>query len=123
MSEQTIMGLDSALYTKLAEAHSKAKMFMWLIGGALYMYFDSTSQSLVTIFLFLIPGCYVVSFASMFSFWVEVQKSKIMGKSNRKNVIFIFTMWILWFCFDFVYPVLLSILYINVVDGIVSSIL
>lgn len=117
-TNETIMGLDPQVYDNRASQHSKADIFLWLIGGYLFIFFSESSYSVATMILLFMPGVFVASFASMLTFYVEVKKGEILPKTDNFFILLFFT---LWAVIDFLYPVLLSICYVFLVENILSS--
>jgi hypothetical protein len=109
-----LWGLDQATYDKLAATHSKANIFGWLIAGAIYNIWQSNVLSLSTLLLFF-PGIFVMSFASMLTFWVEIKKHQIVPGTKNISVLILFTIWGL---IDLAYPIFLSIGYILLIEYI-----
>jgi len=112
--ENTIWGIDKAKYNQMASSHSKANIFLWLISGIVYNIYQSNLVSLSTIFL-IIPGIFIISYASIPTFWVEVKKHQIVPNTNNVFVLILFT---IWYLIDLVYPVILSIGYILLIEYI-----
>ena len=112
MEEKTLWGLPKSEYNALATPHSKADIFLWVIGGMVYNGIIGNLFSLSTALL-IIPGIFIASYASMLTFWVEIQKRRILPQTNNVFVLLGFT---IWFVIDLAYPVILSILFINLVN-------
>ena len=117
-SKETIMGLDPQVYNALASQHSKNDIFLWLVGGYLFIFFSKSSYSIITMILLVFPGVFVASFASILTFYVEIKKRKIIPKTNSFFVLLFFTLWML---IDLVYPVLLSICYVFLMENVINS--
>jgi len=116
MIENIIWGLDKTKYNQMASSHSKASIFLWLISGVVYNICKSNLVSLSTILL-VIPGIFIISFASIPTFWVEVKKHQIVPKTNNILVLTLFT---IWYLIDLIYPVILSIGYILLMEYILK---
>lgn len=114
MLEKTelMWGLDRDLYNKLAEDHSKANIWLWLIGGFVYSYLNGSLIS-ISAGLLIIPGIFIASFASIPTLWVNIKKMQIVPNTNNVLVLFGFT---LWYLIDLVYPIVLSVLFIKIVN-------
>lgn len=110
--ENTIWGLDKARYNQKASSHSKANIFLWLISGFAYNIYQSNLVSFSTLLL-IIPGIFIISFASIPTFWVEVKKHQIVPKTNN---FFVLTLFTIWYLIDLAYPVILSIGYILLIE-------
>lgn len=113
-----IWGLDKNVYNQLASRHSKADIFFWLLGGLIYNYFNHNLVSISSALLIL-PGIFIASFAGIPAFWVNVKKLQIIP--NTKNI-FVLIGFSIWYLIDFVYPILLSIVFIKIVNFILSLI-
>src|SRR5680860_652693 len=96
--KNTISGVDKAKYSQMASSHSKANIFLWLISGIIYNIYQSNLVSLSTIFL-IIPGIFIISFASIPTFWVEIKKHQIIPKTKN---IFVLTLFTIWYLIDLV---------------------
>jgi len=114
--ENTIWGIDKKKYNQMASSHSKANIFLWLIAGIVYNIYQSNLISISTL-LVIIPGIFIISFASIPTFWVEVKKRQIVPATKNIFVLILFTIWSL---VDLIYPVLLSIGYILLVEYILK---
>lgn len=113
---KTMWGLDEAKYNQMASSHSKANIFLWLISGIIYNIYQSNLVSFSTLLL-IIPGIFIISFASIPTFWVEVKKHQIVPATKNILVLILFT---IWYLVDLVYPVLLSIGYILLIEYILK---
>lgn len=111
-----IWNLETDTYNKLSTSHSKANIFLWVIGGLIYNLFCGNLLSLSSA-LVIFPGIFIASFASIPTFWVEIKKKQIVPKTNN---IFILTGFTIWYIFDLVYPILISILFIQLVNKLFS---
>jgi len=114
MSTNNLWGLPQAEYAKLASSHSKANIFLWFISGIVYNLITGNLPSLSTVLL-VIPGIFIISFASILTFWVDQKKKQIVQKTNNVFILFLFT---IWFFIDLVYPIILSILFIDLINYI-----
>ncbi|MBU0533373.1 MAG: hypothetical protein KJ887_01040 [Candidatus Omnitrophica bacterium] len=114
--ENTIWGIEKAKYNQMANSHSKANIFLWLISGVIYNIYQTNLISFSTLLL-IIPGIFVISYASIPTFWVEVKKHQIVPKTNNILVLTLFT---IWYLIDIVYPVILSIGYILLIEYILK---
>ncbi len=114
--ENTIWGLDKEKYNQMASSHSKVNIFLWLIAGIVYNIYQSNLISISTL-LVIIPGIFIVSFASILTLWVEVKKHQIVPATKNIFVLILFT---LWYLVDLVYPVLLSIGFILLIEYIIK---
>lgn len=108
--------LDEAEYNQMASSHSKANIFLWLISGIIFNVYQSSLISLSTLLL-VIPGIFIISFASIPTFWVEVKKHQIVPATKNIFVLILFT---IWYLIDLVYPILLSIGYILLIEYILK---
>ena len=108
-------GLEKDTYNKLASQHSKTDIFLWVAGGLVYNFFQGDLISISSALL-IIPGIFIASFAGIPAFWVNVKKMQIVPKTNNILVLLGFT---LWYLVDLAYPVLLSILFIKLVNFVV----
>lgn len=111
-----IWGLDKDTYNKLASKHSKSDISLWLIGGFAYNFFQGDLISISSALL-VIPGIFIASFAGIPAFWVHIKKTQILPKTNNVFVLLGFTV---WYLVDLAYPVLLSILFVDVINFIIS---
>ena len=109
-------GIDETKYNQMASSHSKANIFLWLISGIVYNIYQSNLISFSTLLL-VIPGIFIISLASMLTFWVEVKKQQIVPVTKNIFVLIFFT---IWYLVDLVYPVLLSVGYILVIEYILK---
>lgn len=109
-----LWGLPKDSYNKMVHSHSKANIFLWIIGGVVYSLINNSLFSLATILLF-IPGIFILSFASIPTFWIDLKKKQMVSKTNNILVLVVFTVWAV---IDLVYPIILSILFIKVVNYI-----
>jgi len=107
-----IMGIDKKQYNQMASSHSKANIFLWIISGLIYNTFSKNLISFSTLLL-IIPGIFIISFASMLTFFVEIKKHQIIP--NTKNV-FILSLFTIWYFIDLVFPIALSISYILLIN-------
>ena len=107
-----IMGMEKHEYNQKASAHSKANLILWVIGGIIFNIYKSNLFSISTLLL-IIPGIFIISFASMISFFIDVKKHQIIPSTNNVFVLLLFT---LWYLIDIVYPIALSIGYIMLVE-------
>ena len=114
--QNTLWGLDKAKYNQMTSSHSKANIFLWVISGVVYNIYQSNLVSLSTLLL-IIPGIFIISFASIPTFWVDVKKHQIVPKTNN---IFVLTLFTIWYLIDIVYPVVLSIGYILLIEYILK---
>lgn len=114
--ENTIWGLDKEKYNQMASSHSKANIFLWLIAGIVYNIYQSNLISISTL-LVVIPGIFIISFASIPTFWVEAKKHQIVPATKNIFVLIFFT---IWYVIDLVYPVLLCIGYILLIEYILK---
>jgi|SRR3989338_6429034 len=114
--EKTMWGLDEAKYNSMASSHSKANIFLWLISGIIYNIYQSNLISLSTLLL-VIPGIFIISFASIPTFWVEVKKQQIVPATKNIFVLIFFT---IWYLIDLIYPILLSIGFIWLIEYILK---
>ncbi|MDD5358605.1 MAG: hypothetical protein PHX80_05640 [Candidatus Nanoarchaeia archaeon] len=114
--ENTICGLDKTKYNQMASNHSKANIFLWLISGVIYNIYRSNLVSFSTLLL-VIPGIFIISFASIPTFWIEVKKHQIVPKTNNVIVLTLFTV---WYLIDLAYPVILSIGYILLIEKVLK---
>lgn len=110
--EKTRWGLDEAKYNQMASSYSKANIFLWLISGIIYNIYQSNLVSFSTLLL-IIPGIFIISFASIPTFWVEVKKHQIIPITNSIIVLTLFT---IWYLIDLLYPMILSIGYILLIE-------
>ena len=113
---KTMWGIDETKYNQMASSHSKANIFLWLISGIVYNIYQSNLISFSTLLL-VIPGIFIISLASMLTFWVEVKKQQIVPVTKNIFVLIFFT---IWYLVDLVYPVLLSVGYILVIEYILK---
>lgn len=107
-------GLNEAKYNQMASSHSKVNIFLWLTAGIIYNVYQSNIVSLSTLLL-IIPGIFIISLASIPTFWVEVKKHQIVPATKN---IFILILSTIWYLVDLVYPVLLGIGYILLIEYI-----
>ncbi len=114
--KNTIWGLDKTKYNQTASSHSKSNIFLWLISGVIYNIYHSNLVSFSTLLL-IIPGIFIISFASILTFWVEVKKHQIVPKTNN---IFVLTLFSIWYLINLAYPVILSIGYILLIEYILK---
>lgn len=114
--ENTIWGLDKEKYNQMASSHSKANIFLWLIAGIVYNIYQSNLISISTL-LVVIPGIFIISFASIPTFWIEVKKHQIVPATKNILVLILFT---IWYLVNLIYPVLLSIGYILFIEYILK---
>ena len=61
-------------------------------------------------YLVILPGIFIASFASIPTLWVNIKKAEIVPSTNNILVLIGFT---IWYFFDLIYPILLSILFIK----------
>ena len=108
-NEKKTWGLEPDVYAKLASNHSKVSIFLWIIGGLVYNFLHGSLISLPS-GLIIFPGMFIISFASILTFWVNVKKMQILPKTDNVLILIGFT---IWYLFDLLYPVLLSILFIK----------
>ncbi len=114
--KNTIWGLDKKRYNQMASSHSKANIFLWLISGIIYNIYQSNLISWSTLLL-IMPGIFIISFASIPTFWIEVKKHQIIPATKNIFVLIFFTIWHL---IDLAYPVLLSIGFILLIEYILK---
>lgn len=114
--QDKIMGVDKLQYNQMATSHSKANIVLWLIAGIIYNIYHSNLFSLSTLLL-IIPGIFVISFASIPTFYVNTKKHEIIPKTNNVLILILFT---IWYFIDLVYPVVLSIAYILLIEYILK---
>lgn len=107
-----LWGLDRAEYDQLASRYSKANIFLWIIAGIIYNLFHSNLISIST-FLLLLPGIFVISFASIPTFYMDLKKRQIVPQTNN---IFILILFSIWYLIDLVYPIVLAIGYILLIE-------
>ena len=84
--QHLIMGMGKEQYDQKASSHSKANIFLWVIGGILFNIYKGNLFSVSTLLL-IIPGIFIVSFASMITFFVDVKKHQIVPKTNNLFVL------------------------------------
>lgn len=109
-------GREEREYEKLASSHSKANIILWLIGGIIYNIYHSNFVSISSALLVL-PGIFLISFASIPTFWMNLKKDQIVRNTNNYAVLALFTIWVL---IDLIYPVFLSVGFILLVEQILS---
>ena len=114
--ENTIWGIDKEKYNQMASSHSKANIFLWLISGIVYNIYQANLVSFSTLLL-VIPGIFIISYASIPTFWVEVKKCQIVPATKNIFVLILFTV---WYLVDLIYPILLSIGYILLIEYILK---
>lgn len=114
--EKTIWGLDKEKYNQMASSYSKTNIFLWLISGIIYNIYQSNLISLSTLLLIL-PGIFIISFASIPTFWVEIKKHQIIPATENIFILIFFTA---WYLIDSVYPILLSIGFILLIEYILN---
>lgn len=112
-----IWGFNKDTYNKLASRHSKSDIFLWLVGGLVYNFFQGDLLS-ISSGLLIIPGIFIASFAGIPAFWVNIKKIQILPKTNNILVLLGFTV---WYIIDIAYPVLLSVLFIKVVNFLIRA--
>jgi hypothetical protein len=117
--QDEIMGLDKAQYNQKAARHSKANIFLWLIAGIVYNLYHSNLFSLSTL-LFIMPGMFVISFASILTFFVNTKKHQIVPRTNNVLILISFT---IWYFVDLVYPIVRSIAYVLLIEPISKALL
>lgn len=105
-------GLSQLEYNRLASEHSRANIVLWIIAGIIYNIVQHNLFSLSTLLL-IIPGIFVISFASMPTFWVEIKKRKIIPETKSIIVLTLFTV---WYVVDLIYPIALAIGYIKLIE-------
>jgi hypothetical protein len=86
--QEKIMGLDKARYDQKAASHSKANIFLWLIAGIVCNLYHSNLFSLSTL-LFIMPGMFVISFASILTFFVNTKKHQTVPGTNNVLILII----------------------------------
>ena len=121
MEENTknlIMGMEKEQYDQKASSHSKVNIFLWIISGIIFNICKGNLFSISTLLL-IVPGIFIVSFASIISFFVDVKKHQIVPKTNNVFILFLFT---LWYVIDIVYPIALSIGYILLIEYLLKLI-
>jgi hypothetical protein len=111
-NKKLMWGMSREQYDKEASAHSKANIFMWLIGGVIFCIFTNRLISFPALLLF-IPGIFIISFASIPTFYIEIKKRQIVAKTNN---IFLLLAFSIWYLVDLVYPIALSIIYILLLE-------
>ena len=107
-----IVGMSREEYNRKATSHSKANIFLWTVGGIVFNIFRSNLFSISTLLL-IIPGIFIISFASIPTFYIEAKKYQIIPKT--KNV-FIFLLFSIWYLIDIIYPVVLGIVFILLIE-------
>ncbi len=111
-NDKKMWGLESDTYDKLASSHSRANIFLWIVGGLIYNFFNGDLISLSSV-LVVFPGIFIASFASIPTFWVNVKKMQILQKTNNILVLIGFT---IWYAVDLIFPILMSILFIKFIS-------
>jgi hypothetical protein len=111
-SERKMLGMTQEEYNKESSAHIKANILMWLIGGIIFSIYSNKLISFPTLLLF-IPGIFIISLASIPTFYVEIKKRQILAKTNNLFVLLFFTV---WYLIDLAYPIILSIIYISLIN-------
>lgn len=111
-SEKQMWGMSKEQYDKESSAHSKANIYMWLIGGVIFSIFTNRLITLPTLLLFF-PGIFIISFASIPTFYVEVKKRQIVPGTRNVFILLLFSV---WYLIDLVYPIALSIIYILLLE-------
>ena len=114
--EGTIWGLNKAKYDQMASSHSRANIILWLVSGIIYNVYQLNLFSISTLLLVL-PGVFIISYASIPTFWVEVKKHQIIPDTKNVFVLVLFTV---WYFVNIAYPVLLSIGYIWIIQNILK---
>lgn len=110
--DNKILGIDKMEYNQLASKHSKANIFLWIIAGIIYNLFHSNLISISTLLL-LLPGIFIISFASIPTFYIDLKKREIVPRTNN---IFILILFSIWYLIDLVYPIVLAIGYILLIE-------
>jgi len=110
--QNLIMGMEKQEYNRKASAHTKANIFLWFIAGIIFNVYKGNLFSISTLLL-IIPGIFIISFASIISFFVDVKKHQIVPGTNNVFILLLFT---LWHLIDIVYPIVLSIGYIMLME-------
>lgn len=114
-----IMGMEESLYNNLASKHSRAKIILWVITGIIFNIVQGNLISISTLLL-IIPGIFVISLASMLTFFIEIKKQKIL--SNTNNNFFIWGFATFWMLLDLIFPIALSIGYIFLIEYLLKLI-
>jgi len=114
IDQNLIMGMEKQEYNRKASAHSKATIFLWILGGIIFNIYKGNLFSISTLLL-IIPGIFIISFVSMISFFVDVKKHQIVPSTNNILVLLFFTV---WYLVDIIYPIVLAIIYIALVEDL-----
>ena len=109
-----MFGLDKDSYNKLASEHSKANILLWVLGGLAFNFYVGNLISISTILLVL-PGIFIISFVSILTFYINQVKNKSVAATNNP---FILLFWTAWMIIDFVFPILLGVLFVYFVTSI-----
>lgn len=113
-NEKLMWGMSQEQYNKESSAHSKANIFLWLMGGIIFCIFTNRLISFPALFLF-IPGIFIISFASIPTFYIEIKKRQIVSKTSNVFLLLIFS---IWYLIDLAYPIVLSIIYVLLLEYI-----
>ena len=111
-NQNIIHGLEINTYNRLASNHSQANIFLWIIGGLFYNLIHGDLISLTSV-LVLLPGIFIVSFASIPTFFIKIKRNQILQKTDNPFIVIGF---LIWSIFDLIYPIVLSILFINIIN-------